>query len=403
MGNTVIPRRQGGSYTTIEFENCEVKTLEKHDLENLTVGRSELAAASVGNYALFAGGRAYNGGSYYSPVVDAYNISLIHSTPTELNAGRLELAATGGQGYALFGGGFGSKGSDTYYSTVDAYSENLVHTMPNELSEGRYRLAATTNGTYSLFAGGQNYYTDTNFATVDAYDNNLVHSTAVDLTAERARLAVTRVANYALFAGGLWYKEGSGYGRRNVDVYNDSLVHSTAADLYDMVDYLGATSLENYAIFNSWDNWIDVYDSNLAKMTLIYWAQGGSHLAATTNGCFALFGGGGYGSRFTSRLAGLDKNLVFHQFEDLSEARGELAATTVGNYALFGGGSSPTTTATVDCYEYVEKDLELTLYKGTRYKFQGMDAEATVEVGMETKTIATPATGYIKLKKATLS
>lgn len=127
--------------------------------------------------------------------------------------------------------------------------------------------------------------------------------------------------------------------------------------------------------------------------------------SATSVANLALFGGGQAYTEIFSKVEGFDKNLVLHQFEDLSETRCSLAATTVGNYAFFAGGFngySGEKTATVDCYEYVEKDLELTLYKGTKYKFQDMDAEATVEADMEAKTIATPATGYIKLKKVTL-
>lgn len=73
----------------------------------LSVARNYLVATTVGGYALFGGGR---GGS---SVVDAYDSSLVRSTPTVLSQARSELAATNVGDYALFGGG--------YSAVVDAY------------------------------------------------------------------------------------------------------------------------------------------------------------------------------------------------------------------------------------------------------------------------------------------
>lgn len=74
----------------------------------LSVARGQLAATTVGNYALFGGG--YSG--YYIDTVDAYNTSLTRSTPTALSGARSVLAATTVGNYALFGGG--DRGSYTY-------------------------------------------------------------------------------------------------------------------------------------------------------------------------------------------------------------------------------------------------------------------------------------------------
>ena len=58
---------------------------------NLSVGRMDLAGASVGNYALFAGGN--NSGN--QSTVDAYNTSLTKFTPTSLSEARNFLNAVG--------------------------------------------------------------------------------------------------------------------------------------------------------------------------------------------------------------------------------------------------------------------------------------------------------------------
>ncbi len=119
MGNALITRR-GGVYATIKFENYN-SPLQKGDaLPALSQARSDLAATSVGNYALFGGGFPP------SSVVDAYNISLTRSTPTELSQAGDSLAAISVGNYALFGGGYADS---SYFATVDAYASMAKFTI----------------------------------------------------------------------------------------------------------------------------------------------------------------------------------------------------------------------------------------------------------------------------------
>lgn len=82
---------------------------------------------------------------------------------TALSRSRRYLAATTVGGYALFGGGL-------YYSdalaTVDAYNASLVRSTPSALSEKRRNLAATAVGDFALFGGGESSY---EHDTVDVY------------------------------------------------------------------------------------------------------------------------------------------------------------------------------------------------------------------------------------------
>ena len=118
--------------------------------ERLSVARSGLAATTVGDYALFAGGKA---GTTYSTTVDAYDKTLTRTTPTALSVGRTDLSATTVGDYALFGGGWRST-TPNYPPTVDAYDKSLTRTTPTALSVGRTDLSATTVGDYALFGGG---------------------------------------------------------------------------------------------------------------------------------------------------------------------------------------------------------------------------------------------------------
>ena len=126
----------------------------------LSVKRHTMAATTVGNYALFGGG--YNGTDRFS-TVDAYDTSLIRTTPTALSVVRAPFATTVGN-YALFGGGFNG---NAYLSTVDAYDTSLTRTTPTALSVARDGISATTVGNYALFGGGHNG--SNCFSTVDAY------------------------------------------------------------------------------------------------------------------------------------------------------------------------------------------------------------------------------------------
>ena len=86
----------------------------------------------------------------------------------------------------------------------------------------------------------------------------------------------------------------------------------------------------------------------------------------------------------------------------MSAARKHLAATSIGNYVIFAGGTSSGYSATVDAYQ-VNDGLEISVYKGSKYKFQNMVEEETVTADMATISIPTPATGYIKFKNTTIS
>jgi hypothetical protein len=93
----------------------------------------------------------FAGGYTASAVVDAYNTTLTHSTPTELSQARFGMASTSLGDYALFGGGSGNG----FWATVDAYDTSLVRSSSTRLNIARRELAAANVGNYALFAGGE--------------------------------------------------------------------------------------------------------------------------------------------------------------------------------------------------------------------------------------------------------
>ena len=174
--------------------NFNLPAFKKSTPTELSQARNNLAATTVGNYALFGGGDT---GSH-SAVVDAYDQTLTWSTPPHpLSQARGEPVATTVGNYALFGGGYA--GSQT--NVVDAYDQTLTRSTPaHPLSQARNRLTATTVGNYALFGGGWNG--NSYFNVVDAYDQTLTLTTPAALSQARNNLAATTVGNYALFGGG---------------------------------------------------------------------------------------------------------------------------------------------------------------------------------------------------------
>ena len=103
-----------------------ILTVDRHykTATPLSQARYYLAATSIGDYALFGGGvyDVYNGITtvyYFYSVVDAYDTSLVRTTPVPLSKARQALSATSIGNYALFGGGYDSYSPS---DVVDAYS-----------------------------------------------------------------------------------------------------------------------------------------------------------------------------------------------------------------------------------------------------------------------------------------
>ena len=335
-------------------------------IDPLSEARYYLAATTVGDYALFGGGSSPS--LSYSDTVDAYDTSLVRSTPTVLSVGRQQLAATTVGNYALFGGGSGTSAKKK--DTVDAYDTTLVRSTPTVLSEARYSLAATTVGNHALFGGGYN-----GWDTVDAYDTTLVRITPTVLSETRYSLAATTVGDYALFGGGT---EGLDTFKDTVDAYHVSLTRSTPTVLSVGRYLLTATTVGDYALFGGGNvelttnkDTVDAYNSSLTRSTPTVLSVARYYLSATTVGNYALFGGGNGGDLFTmiskDTVDAYNSSLTRSTPTVLSLERFALNSTTIGDYALFGGGwgDEPKYKDTVDAYyqegaQYVTLTFEFT-------------------------------------------
>ena len=311
---------------------------------DLSQGRGELAATTVGNYALFGGGRAGANTSDVTTRVDAYDTNLTRTTPTALSKARGGLKATTIGNYALFGGG--SDGSNKALTTVDAYNTTLTRTIPTAFSTAKKGgFDATHIGDYALFGGGYDA-SNKEQTTIDVYDANLTRITPIELSDARTGLAATNVGNYALFGGGVYDYFSK---KAVVDAYDTNLTRTTPTALSKARSGLNATTVGNYALFSGGDAGavVDAYDTSLTRIIPDALSDARRLLATTNINNYALFGGGIL-SNSSAVVDAYDTNLTKTIPTPLSAARYELAATSVGKYAIFAGGSAKF--ATVDVY-----------------------------------------------------
>ena len=302
VGNYAIFGGGNGGDSTADGFNT---SLTYFKYENLSYGRAALAATTVGGYALFGGGSTsgrYGGPRDYVDHYDQYRTHGYMLSGYGLSEEREELAATTVGSYALFGGG---DGNSSLCNTVDSYNGSLTHGTTGDLVYPRQKLAATTVGSYALFGGGCNH-NSTGYSYMDAYNSSLTKNTSVSsLSYSACSLAATHVGNYAIFAGG----GNDGYSTyKTVNAYNSSLTRSIVSDLSVSRTSLAATAIGEFALFggggscytggsgNTYKANVDTYDTSLTKGVAGDLIDARTQLAATTVGNYAIFGGGYVGS-----------------------------------------------------------------------------------------------------------
>lgn len=162
--------------------------------------KDNLAGASVGNYALFAGG---SNGSGHLDSVDAFNGSLTRTIVSTLGEKKYGMAGISIGDYAVFAGGVGNKNQST--KSVEAYNQSLVKTVLSDLPAAGSPVSSKA-GQYALFALGSNLH---------LYNEKLVSVPSIAFAFSRYSFAGAYTGKYALFAGGNY--GGTHYSR--VDVY----------------------------------------------------------------------------------------------------------------------------------------------------------------------------------------
>ena len=422
MGNALKVGHGGNGQILVKFEQYS-DLPDKIASLSLSEVKEDVAAISSEDYAFFAGGEAYSGGFVMKDSVDAYNKNLTKSRLSALSIARHGITAASVSDYVLFAGGSATSYSTDTKAVVDTYNKNLVRSTATELSHDRDQFPTATVGNYAIFAGGFWYAPNgsgrvsATTAVVDAYDGNLARSALSELSQARNRFAATTVGNYALFGGGS--PEMSNFGYSTVDAYTDGLVKVTVSDLSQARCCLAVTTVGDYVLFGGgvcegtsgdevYFSTVDAYDKNLTRSTPTELSVARSQLTATTVGNYALFAGGKCRNADTSMIKNcsnvdsINKNLVRSSAKDLDSGDYSLSSTSLESYALF-AGRVLSDSDIVEIYSIAEKSLEMSLFKGTKYKFQNMSDEITVTEDFSTVSIPSPATGYVKFNSTTIS
>ena len=301
----------GGAYQSKadSSKSCAYSTsLTRQSIENAYNSGIERGAARAGNYAIFAGGIANNFTDSIHDDITAYDSSLSRMAYIQ---GYNKEAWYGLSGcsignYAIFSGGkykWSESSSSSYYGTnAFAISSSLVITPSIGFKGGN---ASAVAGEYAIYLGGlvssSHYKSD-----INAVNDSLTVITLTEtISAGRNNIGAASAGDYAIFAGGTGPDSGfsinddsSGY-RNEVEVINKSLTKSIASPLTVSRSNMGAATLGDFALFaggqtatRSVTNVVEVYDSSLTLTKNTSLTSSRRYIASTTLGDFALFAGG---------------------------------------------------------------------------------------------------------------
>lgn len=308
--------------------------------------------ASTGNYAIFGGGKTKNG---IDDGVTAYDSDLVATTATSFSRGLCDSATASIGQYALIAGG--ETDNDTPQRKVYTYNISLVQGSASALSKGRYAVSGASNAEYAIFGGGYLYPND--FNTVEAYNANLVRTIPATLSDAKSSPGAASVNNtFVVFAGG-------GNESTVVDAYNTSLVKLSAGQLEVGRSPIGA-STNSHAIFaggsvGAWGSDVtDAYDSSLVRTTITPIAESRRLFAGASLNGYAIFAGGDTGNNYgdSTIVDTYNDTLIRNTPSPLSDGRHYLAEATVGDYAIFVGGvhKNNHSNATDIYYDYTKQE-----------------------------------------------
>lgn len=175
--------------------------------------------ATIGNYAIFAGGNYMNGGSISETktTVIAYNTSLVKSTLTALPSGAAFMAGASNSSYALMCGG--ERNSPVY-----AWNSSLVRTTPSDALVRPWCKGAS-HEQFAIFSGGtgqDSNYMIISYSDVVYYDTSLVKRTT-NMPLNVSYHCTATLGDYIFLIGGWTYdgtgQFGSGIAHKSVYVY----------------------------------------------------------------------------------------------------------------------------------------------------------------------------------------
>lgn len=404
MGDAIISRR-GSEYTTINFDGTQAITKVNTFLP-FNSGIVYSGATTLGDYAVFGGGKIGSSDSYATNTVFAINTDGLWVRLPNMYTSRSQLAAATAHSVdqlgdtVLFAGGLNSNGDSL--DTIEVYYQNFMHDESTlQLPSVAALLTGVSFGDYAIFAGG--YYSNTRIANAVAFSANWTRTILSDLNAAGDVVGGARNSNYAVFAGG-W---ASTY-TSAVTAYDSTLTKATPSSLSAARNWMASGTVGDYALFvggetgaSSVSNVAEAYDKNLNKLSAANYTWGVRKASAASLGSYLFVAGGMGGANYYNIARYYDSNLVLHDTGPLSHLSINGVAASAGEYAYYYGGvtNRGVYSSSIEVYRLPNK---VTVYPGTKYKLGSMQNETTSST-MQTITTDTPISGYIKIKNATIS
>lgn len=389
-------------YVTIKFDGTQtVSNISTNT--SLSEGVSDHRGASVDSYAIFAGGK--NGNTIKSNV-NAFNTNgFARITPSSLSEARAYFASASTTDNAYFAGGGNSNGQ---LSSVDMYDKNLIRQSATPLKFASQDNAGigTWDGQAAIFAGG---YDDAQ----GGYRNNAVckyqgsvMTEITPLTYYPSSHVASRNKNYVIFAGG-WTSAANNQ-VNTVNAYNSNFTRFIPSELLSVPrERMATATAGDYALFVAGraengvvTNRVDAYDLNLVRTVASNYYKAKEGAFGASAGGNAVFTGGRDGDSYAYATSVYSPTLVHTYTADYPRGAAYGAATSVENLAVLSGGRFGNDYwNTVVAYGTQNK---VQVFPGTKYKLGSMANEVTSN-SIQTITVDSPISGYIKIKSSTIS
>lgn len=260
----------------------------------------DVASTSVGDVALFAGGRPANNTGSTTDLVRAYDAGAGVWSTMSLSSARWALATASAGSKSFFAGG-GGPSPLVAFDVVDIFDHLTGTWTVASLSSARIGPTGASVGTKVLFAGGWSA-ADGFSDTVDIHDTATGSWTTASLSVPRQAIAATTVGHLVFFAGGI---AAGGDGLTVVDIYDDRTGTWSVASLSVGRYVVGATSVGTKALFAGGllanpfgttsylvSGVVDVYDASTGLWTVDSLSAPREGVLAASVGPRAYFAGG---------------------------------------------------------------------------------------------------------------
>lgn len=309
-------------------------------------------AGSNSNFAIFVGG-AVESATAQNDAVTAYDTNLTRSTPDGTGSGYALRAFASIGNYAIFMGG---RIQNVVIASSTIYDGVLTKSNLAAIPTAVQLAAGAKSANHAIIAGGTTSVAYWNTATSGAYAFDAVlNRTGLSVRRAKTAMAGASVGGNAIFAGGVATLSGTII--NEVDIFNASLTRSDGVVLDDINYWMASGSTSMYAWFaggkvstsDSSNKKVYAYDSSLVKhvtseLLTHTTAAPRTPAVAAFNDYIIFAGQSNEDPLFSADIDVYDNYLVRQRdIPNLSEAVIGIQGTSIGNYALFAGGQGDTT------------------------------------------------------------